>query len=469
MKHIQSMTILFLAFMLSGSLVQADALDSEGINAKAVHQSGITGQGVHIGLLSHGNVRSSHAAFERSGGESAVTNHDFTGQGLSRSMHDTNMAGLLISNGSPTHPDSLGIAPGACVHSARMIGSGLNAADLMNTLETLITQHHCRIVVTGVQLPADRIGPDGNSIWSKIYDYYADTYDVFFANAAGNSSSQITVFGDSYNGLTTAGLKKNEMGAFARVGSISNSGPTADGRKKPELAAPSQATAPSAGGDDLWITADPNGLGLTSFAAPFTAGTAALLLEAAARNPAANDDRSEVLKAVMVNTTTSGLMDKKGRSAGQTDSLSVWSPDCGYGKLNAMKAYQTLEAGPIVPEQPFRQRLGWAFGIMPASGQHSYQLEAEKNQRLVFTVTWHRKLNKVTTLLIEEPVRFSLDVKVLSPSGRMVIFETAGRNNLIKTDCRIEETGTYQIILRNPTTAGQRDYGMAFELVSEAQ
>lgn len=455
--------------MLSAASAQADALDSEGINAKAVHQAGITGQGVHIALLSHGNVRGSHAAFERTGGESAVTNHDFTGQGLSRSMHDTNMAGLLISKGSPTRPDSLGIAPGAQVHSARMLGSGINAEDLMTTLETLITKHHCRIVVTGVQLPADRIGPDGNSIWSKIYDYYAETYDVFFANAAGNSSPQITVFGDSYNGLTTAGLKKDETGAFTRIGSISNSGPTADGRKKPELAAPSQATAPSAGGDDLWITADPNALGLTSFAAPFTAGTAALLLEAAARNPAANDDRSEVLKAVMVNTATGGLTDKKGRPAGATSSLSAWNPDSGFGRLNAMKAYQTLEAEPIVPEHPCRQRLGWAYGIMPANGQHTYQIETEKNQQVVLTVTWHRKLNKVTTMLIEEPVRFTLDVKVVSPSGRMVIFETAGRNNLIKTDCRLEETGIYQIILRNPTAAGQRDYGMAFELVSEAQ
>jgi hypothetical protein len=98
-------------------------------------------------------------------------------------MHDTNMAGLLISKGSPTRPDSLGIAPGAQVHSARMLGSGINAEDLMTTLETLITKHHCRIVVTGVQLPADGLVRT-NSSGRKFMTITPRPTKLFFANAA---------------------------------------------------------------------------------------------------------------------------------------------------------------------------------------------------------------------------------------------------------------------------------------------
>jgi len=95
-----------------------EALGEYGINAYAIHQQGITGTGVNIGLLSAGNARAGHIAFERTTG-SAVTNYDFTESGLSRSSHDTHMAGIILSAGSPTHPDQIGVAPGARLHSAR--------------------------------------------------------------------------------------------------------------------------------------------------------------------------------------------------------------------------------------------------------------------------------------------------------------------------------------------------------------
>lgn len=460
---------LFVAIILTGAaaLLQADVLDRQGINARAVHELGLTGAGVRIALLSHGNVRASHAAFERANG-SAITNHDFTGLGLSRSGHDTNMAGLLISQGSQTHREAIGAAFGAEVHSARIIGKEFKAAGLSNALETLITKHNCRVIVTGIQLPADKVAADGTSMFSKIYDYYAETYDVIFANAAGNVSPQITVFGDCYNGITTAALKKDDVGVYVQAGMRSNSGPTADGRKKPEVAAPAQGlVAPSAGGDDVWNTVDPNGLGLTSFAGPFTAATAALLLEAAAKNTVENDDHSEVIKAVIVNSLSIGLKDKQGNPAGAENAYGVWNADVGYGKLDALKACKTLMAGPIAEGQASKQRMGWVYGVMAKKSEHAYKIEAAKGQRLVVTVTWHRKLDKVGGMFIEEPVRFALEVKVVSPSGQIVLFETAGQNNLMKADCAMNEDGVYQIVLRNNTEADGRDYGMAWELITD--
>ena len=443
-----------------------EALGEYGVNVYAVHQKGITGTGVNIGLLSAGNVRDSHTAFERKSG-SAVTNYDFTGSGLSRSSHDTHMAGIILSNGSPTHPDQIGVAPGAHLHSARFSNKQLYPSKVAQALDTLIKSHNCRVIMTGIQLPKEIVIADGNSGWAKMYDYYAEKYDVIFASAAGNSSPLVTVFGDIYNGITTAGLVKNDPnGIYNKIGSISNKGPTADGRKKPGIAAPTQGlVTPTSSGDDHWSTLDANGRGLTSYAVPHTAGVAALLLEAAAKSPAKNDDRTEVIKAVIVNSSDPSIFNADSHITNPADSMTQWKPDSGYGTLDALKAYEALMAGPIVQNTPSRQNKGWAYGVMEKNQTHKYQIRGTKGQRLVVTVTWHRKLQKIGKKYFEEPVRFHLDLKILSPSGKLLAFETSGANNLIKTDHYLTEDGLYTLALKNPTLAKDRDYAMAFEIV----
>ena len=445
-----------------------EAVGKHGINADAVHQKAITGDGVNIGLLSAGNVRTGHTAFERKSG-SAVTNYDFTGDGLSRSSHDTEMAGIIVSNGSPSHPDQIGVAPGARLHSARFSNKQLYPSKVARALEALVKNYHCRIIMTGIQLPKEIVIADGNSDWTKLYDYYAETYDVIFASAAGNSSPQITVFGDVYNGITTAGLVKNDPNGFVycKIGSASNIGPTADGRKKPEIAAPTQGlVAPTSSGDDHWKTLDPGGRGLTSYAVPHTAGVAALLLEAAAKSSIENDDKTEVIKAVIINAADPTVFDVDGHTGNPADSITQWKMDSGYGKLDALRAYETLTAKPLVRNTPAHQDRGWAYDVMEEKQTHEYTIQAKKGQRLVVTVAWHRKLEKVGNKYFEEPNRFYLDLKVLSPSGKMLAFETPGRNNLIKTDQFLKEDGQYTVVLKNPTSAKNRDYGLAFEFIA---
>ena len=237
--HIAKQSLLILLALLHPvALGLNEALSEHGINAYAVHAKGITGAGVNIALLSNGNVRDGHIAFERESG-SAVQNYDFTGSGLSRSSHDTHMAGIILSKGSPSHPDPIGVAPGARIYSARFSNKNLYQHSITNALGELIRKQHCRIIMTGIQLPKEVVIANGNSDWTTLYDYYAETYDVIFTVAAGNASPLVTVFGDAYNGITTAGMVKSDPnGIYDKIGSISNHGPTADGRKKPDVAAP---------------------------------------------------------------------------------------------------------------------------------------------------------------------------------------------------------------------------------------
>jgi len=468
MTHL-SLPYTFLIFLAVGCQTVfglKEAVGEYGVNAYAVHQKGVTGAGINIGLLSAGNVRKSHIAFERKSGSAA--NYDFTESGLSRSSHDTHMAGIILSAGSPTHPDQIGVAPGAHLHSARFSNKQLYPSKVAQALEALVKNYNCRVIMTGIQLPKDIVIADGNSNWSKLYDYYAETYDIIFVGAAGNSSPQLTVFGDIYNGITTTGLVKNDPNSsvYSKTGSASNKGPTADGRKKPEIGAPTQGlVVPTSSGDDHWSTLDANGRGLTSYAIPHTAGVVALLLEAAAKSPAQNDDKTEVIKAVIINSSDPSLSNAGNHIGNPADSTTHWKPDSGYGKLDALSAYQTLTAGQLVQNTPSQQNKGWVYGVMGKNETHKYQIQGVKGQRLVVTVTWHRKLSKVGNKYIEEPNRFYLDLKIISPSEKMLVFETAGQNNLIKTDLFLKENGQYTIILKNATSTENRDYGMAFEIL----
>ena len=139
-RHGPFCKIISLLIFLSGThsvFALKEALGEHSVNAYAVHQKGITGAGVNIGLLSAGNVRKGHIAFERKSG-SAVTNYDFTGSGLSRASHDTHMAGIILSAGSPSHPDPIGVAPGASLHSARFSNKQLYPSKVTQALEALI-------------------------------------------------------------------------------------------------------------------------------------------------------------------------------------------------------------------------------------------------------------------------------------------------------------------------------------------
>jgi hypothetical protein len=124
-----------------------------------------------------------------------------------------------------------------------------------------------------------------------------------------------------------------------------------------------------------------------------------------------------------------------------------------------------LTAGPVSLDVPAEQYTGWAYGVIGKNKSHEYKIRGTKGQQLIVTITWHRKIQKIGNKYFDAPNRFYLDLKILSPSDKMITFETAGRNNLIKIDQFLKEDGIYTISLKNPTLAKDHDYGMAFDLI----
>lgn len=467
--------ISLLIFVICGSVCALQySAGADGSNARAVHEIGITGSGINIGAITISNVLTTHLAFQDSNGVSHAINHDVSGQGFIYTFHDTPFAGIIISRGSlPSHPNDIGVAPDAFVHCVRIINP-MSEAEYQNTFNELINEQSCRVIVTGIQLPygpnyPGYPPPDGNSDNSKIYDYYADTYDVIFANAAGNAVehySNITIFGDAHNGITTGGLRETEPNKYFRVGNVTNTGPTLDGRRKPEVTAPSTyqvAPGYSSSSDNYWNGG--YGDGATSWAVPHTAGVAALLLQYANQTADANSGHNEVIKAVIVNSTFPNIEAKAGSPTYPADPNNVWHTERGYGKIDALRAYRTLSAGRISRNTTATVSAGWAYENINPYQTHQYKFAGRKNDRFILTVAWNRKINKLGKKYFAALPKFDIDVTVSNPPGNVIFSDIDdANNNLIRAELIMPSDGNYTVLLENPVnTVG--DYGLAFEIL----
>lgn len=446
----------------------AESTDTNGSNAKAVHALGETGEDINVGLISQGNTLLTHEAFADPCGISHAFNYDFGGGGIDIIDHDTKVSGILASRGGSAYPDNTGVAPGVDVHSARVTTNAGTTSTLRisNALDELVINQNCRVIMTGIAF--DTIAADGQSDYARLYDYYAYEYNTFFANAAGNGTTVIWIFGDVYNGITTGGLNTSAGDVYDYVGSLSSEGPTVDGRRKPDLAGPSQDQwMPIATGDTNWTTSPShlNG-GYTSFSTPHTAGVAALLLGLANDTTEPDDDENEVIKTVIVNSTFPNINDRGNNPTYPADPCNVWHTQRGYGRLDALRAYDLLNSAKVAAGPVISQQRGWAYDTMNSISNHSYYIQGSRNHRLVLTVTWNRRIDKNGSSYDEESSpKFNIDLTIKDPNNTIIYSETDIVNNLEKVDLLLAKDGTYEIYLDN-TTNKSRAYALAFEVLA---
>lgn len=458
----------------------AESTAQGGSNAQAVHELGETGEDVNVGLIAGRNVLTTHEAFydkDANGSPIGLThafNYDFSGDGIAPVNHDTWIAGIVASRGGVLFPDDIGVAPGTDIHCARAANNdnATNLYWLKDALDELVTGQDCRVIVTGFSLGPD---PNGQSIWTLLYDYYAYHYNVIFANAAGNEITQIAVFGDAYNGITTGGLRVTQDDEYGQVGSLSGSGHTSDGRRKPDVVAPSQnQTMPNAAGS--WSTWTSSG-GHTSLSAPHTAGVAALLLGLAGDTSDPNDSQSEVVRAVIVNSTFPNIDDKSGSSTNPADPNNLWNEDRGYGRIDALRAYELLDSNQVFTDVNITEEKGWAFSAIATLQEHTYTIYAQRHWRLVATLTWDRRVEWIDKRPYNDeiddgelhPYLADLDLRVHGPNDANAIFSKQAHgydpsDNLIKCDILLTRSGQYTLKVVNNST-DETNYGFAFELL----
>jgi hypothetical protein len=316
---------------------------------------------------------------------------------------------------------------------------------------------------------------------TMLYDYYAYQYGVIFINAAGNENTYVAIFGDAYNAITTGGLRLTDPSNqydYRRAGFLSGSGPTSDGRRKPDITAPSQSqTVPTSASDTAWTTIGSSN-GETSWAIPHAAGAAALLLGLADTTPGPNDNNSVVIKAVIVNSTMPNIENKMGAETNPANSNNTWQADRGYGRLDCLRAYQMLDTNEVEPGTTTTQDRGWGYGKITKGQSNAYTIHISQRCRLIATVTWLRRIEwidkKPKNGIIDSDeltgYMANLDMNVVSPYEPNAIFSKAQfgydeSDNLIKCDLPILTPGDYTItIANNSTTNEAANYGFAFEL-----
>ena len=295
------------------------------VDIPAVHDAGYTGEGVLIGMIDTG-FKTSHPAFKAC---NLLSEYDFIfdddetsngdGEDPRQHLHGTMMFGSLAAFSEGT---IVGYAPGATYVLAKteLVATDARAEEdrVAAAVEWLEAQGVDVISISVGWINFDdgsgynRTNNDGeHSIASRAL---SEAYErgVTVITAAGNSpETGIAPPGDAKNALCVGGMKSDGEPSL-----FSASGPTADGRIKPDVMGFSEGYGVFVNAEgDSYSTGDAV-LG-TDFAATQATGVAALLLSAYPH--LRNDQVRDILR----------------KTAGNAS-----SPDnsCGYGRLTATNA-----------------------------------------------------------------------------------------------------------------------------------
>jgi hypothetical protein len=206
------------------------------------------------------------------------------------------------------------------------------------------------------------------------YDNYIATYNTIVVSGVGDGGA-IDSPSDCYNGI-----------GVGAQGGASSTGPTADGRCKPDITAPSSAT---------------------SFSTPLVSAAAALLIQEGRRlkvdATAAVDART--IKALLL----TGAVKPSGWSSTTTAPL---DPTYGAGVLNVFNSWQEMVGGrfgpaparlaapghpPLLSGTAITASRGWDLRAITNSGAHAgishYRVTTSASGALIATVTWQKQIH----------------------------------------------------------------------------
>jgi serine protease AprX len=288
---------------------------SLGVSVAGFWTNGYTGGIFDVGLIDTG-VQRNHPAFAGLDWEGVETDPD---------GHGTGVGGMMFSNDTTYRGLSYGVDT-VCAADAE---TGMRVST-----DWLLTQTFQRPEAINVSWGGQVPDPEEYGLGEMWYDAATDAFNVTFGQAAGNEGGAgYTTLGSpakAYNTIAVANVFDNNT--VTRTDDViqgsSSRGPTPNGRKKPDIAAPGHQT------HSTTRTLGFGDLGGTSSAAPkVTAG--AMLLRDFGTTSSIED------KAVLINSADS-WSDNNTVASGDDGPVNFghWSRSYGWGYLNLLKAYQ---------------------------------------------------------------------------------------------------------------------------------
>ncbi|MFQ5856944.1 MAG: S8 family serine peptidase [Anaerolineae bacterium] len=288
------------------------------VRAPIVWDAGFTGQDVTIAVVDTG-IDVQHPDFE---GRIADT-VDYTGQGADdNNGHGTHVASTAAGSGAASDGKYRGVASGATIIAAKVLrGDGTGRqSDVMAGIEWAV-QRGAQVI--NLSLGGPPTPCDGTDALSELVDAAVDA-GVVMCVAAGNSGpgqSTIGSPGCARKVITVGATVSDPSTEYDQVARFSSRGPTADGRRKPDLALPGVGIiAARAGGTSLGDVVDDHYTSLqgTSMATPHATGIAALLLSA---NPNLSPEQ---VKRRVVAGARSMRLDGNVQGAGRGDAYNAF-------------------------------------------------------------------------------------------------------------------------------------------------
>jgi hypothetical protein len=243
--------------------------------------------------------------------------------------------------------------------------------------------------------------------WTRGIESLAEHYGITIVAGIGNGSK-------AYDPLLYPGAAANVIGVgvvdsvnaedlatklanFALVyPEHSSTGPTGNGRCKPDIVAIGNCLAADANDPKNY---EPTG-SWSSFSTPIVAGTAGLLIQKAKQKPALSmavspDGGNCVIKAILMNSAMKLPYWHKGLLAKDDDHSAPLDYAQGAGMLNAVAAYKHLTAGQRKPGSV--PTVGWDNNLLDKSqapeNTYRFTLPEPTDKVITVTVVWNKHYN----------------------------------------------------------------------------
>jgi hypothetical protein len=243
--------------------------------------------------------------------------------------------------------------------------------------------------------------------WTRGIDLLAEYYGTIVVASIGNGTdAHAPVFypgaGANVIGVGVVDSVKTEdlatnLANFALAyPEHSSTGPTDDGRCKPDIVAPGNYLAAELNEPNSY---EPTG-NWSSFSAPVVAGAVGLLIQKAREvpdlSPAVSPDGGNcVIKAILMNSATKLPYWHKGELQTDDDHVSPLDYVQGAGMLNAVGAYEHLVAGLSKPGDT--PTTGWDLNLLDKiqKPQNTYEIRLDEpaDKFITATVAWNRHYN----------------------------------------------------------------------------
>ncbi|TFG06001.1 MAG: hypothetical protein EU536_00225 [Promethearchaeota archaeon] len=321
--------------------------------------------------------------------------------------HGTHVAGIIASMDNTY----TGIGVNISLVNVKIMGQGGtgDTSKLIKGVEWLLMNTSHAADVINLSAGTSSLVADGDSSISRFVDAIVSSYNIVWVNAAGNSGSiGIEIPGDARNCISVANFDDHNTPnpSIWTIASSSSKGPTDDGRKKPDIAAPGTNIWSCNNDWEIPLTPDFVQKSGTSMAAPHVAGAAALILQYLQPHHAdLQTDHALLTKGVLLHTA----LDIE--TAG-------YDYASGFGACDLGAAWNFLQSGHLEVES-----------LTPSYSIAKYGLNITTSEIINITLLWNRKASTDFTWIYYSTLA-NIDIRLKNATGFVVASSSSSVDNI---------------------------------------